>query len=215
MDGATKLAFIEAGSTIETSVEVPGRCLYWVAFIDRERLLGEEKSLGQRRLPSRIGLESAAVALAINNLRTELVGGDELSNLFIESWAIQSLIHLHRSFDGPPQQMNVRLGKNEIAKVIEFMDANLERNITLSSIANLVGLSPRHFRRLFRASTGVGPSEMFENMRLEKAAHDLRYGRKHTDISLDCGFSQPQHLATAFRRRFGLTPTEYLQKAAS
>jgi len=63
--------------------------------------------------------------------------------------------------------------------------------------------------------TGVGPSEMFENMRLEKAAHDLRYGRKHTDISLDCGFSQPRHLATAFRRRFGLTPTEYLQKAAS
>jgi len=64
LDGATKLAFIEAGSTIETSVEVPGRCLYWVAFIDRERLLGEEKSLGQRRLPSRIGLESAAAALA-------------------------------------------------------------------------------------------------------------------------------------------------------
>ena len=73
LDGATKLAFIEAGSTIETSVEVPGRCLYWVAFIDRERLLGEEKSLGQRRLPSRLGLESAAAALAINNLRTELV----------------------------------------------------------------------------------------------------------------------------------------------
>jgi AraC-like DNA-binding protein len=79
----------------------------------------------------------------------------------------------------------------------------------------IVGLSPRNFRHLFRASTGVGPSEMFENMRLEKAAHDLRYGRKHTDIRLDCGFSQPQHLATAFRRRFGLTPTEYRQKAAS
>jgi AraC family transcriptional regulator len=79
----------------------------------------------------------------------------------------------------------------------------------------IVGLSPRNFRHLFRASTGVGPSEMFENMRLEKAAHDLRYGRKHTDICLDCGFSQPQHLATAFRRRFGLTPTEYRQKAAS
>jgi AraC-like DNA-binding protein len=77
----------------------------------------------------------------------------------------------------------------------------------------IVGLSPRNFRHLFRASTGVGPSEMFENMRLEKAAYHLRYGR-HTDIWLDCGFSQPQHLATAFRRRFGLTPTEYRQKAA-
>jgi AraC family transcriptional regulator len=78
----------------------------------------------------------------------------------------------------------------------------------------IVGLSPRNFRHLFPASTGVGPSEMFENMRLEKAANDLRYGRKHTDICLDC-VSQPQHLATAFRRRFGLTPTAYRQKAAS
>src|SRR5260370_26022212 len=147
-----------------------------------------------------MGVGKGGVAMAMNNLRAELVGSDEMSNLFIESWAIQSLIHLHRSFDCLPQQMNVRLGKNEIAKVVEFMDANLGRNITLNSIAHLVGLSPRHFRRLFRASTGVGPSEMFKSMRLEKAALELRYGRKHiTEISLDCGFSQPQHFATAFR----------------
>jgi AraC family transcriptional regulator len=86
----------------------------------------------------------------------------------------------------------------------------------IECIATLVGLSPRHFRRLFRASTGVGPNEMFTNMRLERAARDLRDSQKNvTEISLDCGFSEPQHLATAFRRKFGLTPTEFRRKVAS
>jgi len=57
------------------------------------------------------------------------------------------------------------------------MEANIDRNITLDSVASLVKLSPRHFRRVFRASTGVGPSQMFTNIRLDQAARDLRYSR--------------------------------------
>jgi AraC-like DNA-binding protein len=61
----------------------------------------------------------------------------------------------------------------------------------------------------------MGPNAMLTNIRLERAAQDLRYSRKSiTDISLDCGFSQPQHLATAFRRKFGLTPTAFRQSTA-
>ena len=119
-------------------------------------------------------------------------------------------------FDCRLNRSPARLTKNEISKVMEFMEASIARNITLECIAALVGLSPRHFRRLFRASTGVGPNEMFTNMRLERAARDLRDSRKNvTEISFDCGFSQPQHLATAFRRKFGLTPTEFRRNVAS
>jgi AraC family transcriptional regulator len=217
LNGATSLAFIEACSTIETEVEISGRCLYWVAFIDKARLLGdEEEILRPQRLDSRIGFDNAALAVAVKSLRAELTRTDDLSNLYIESWAIQALVHLHRSFDDFQHQSQVRLTKNEISKVVEFMEANIAENITLECIATLVGLSPRHFRRLFRASAGVGPHQMFTNMRLERAARDLRHSQKNvTEISFDCGFSQPQHLATAFRRKFGLTPTEFRRNFAS
>ena len=217
LDGATRLAFVEACSTIETEVEISGRCLYWVAFIDKERLLGDGKEiLKLRRLDSRIGFDNAALAAAVKRLRAELTQTDELSNLYIESWAIQALVLLHRLFDDFQRESPTRLTRIEIAKVMEFMEASIARNITLECVAALVGLSPRHFRRLFRASTGVGPNEMFTNMRLERAARDLRDSRKNvTEISLDCGFSQPQHLATAFRRKFGLTPTEFRRSVAS
>src|SRR5260370_42148389 len=80
----------------------------------------------------------------------------------------------------------------------------------IESIATLVGLSPRHFRRLFRASTGVGPNELFTNMRLERAGRDLCDSQKKaTEIALDWAFPQPQHLATAFRQTFGVAPKEF------
>ena len=110
LDGATRLAFIEACSTIETEVEISGRCFYWVAFIDKARLLGDgEEILRQRRLDSRIGFDNAALAVAVKGLRTELTRTDQLSNLYIESWAIQALVLLHRLFDEYQHQPQVRL----------------------------------------------------------------------------------------------------------
>jgi transcriptional regulator GlxA family with amidase domain len=46
----------------------------------------------------------------------------------------------------------------------------------------------------------ASPSETFTNLRLRKAAHGLRYRRKHVaDISLDCGFFH--QLRAAFEQR--------------
>lgn len=217
LNGTSKLAFIEAGSTVESEVEVPGRCIYWVAFIDKERLLGAEERLAQRRLASSIGFQSTAMAAAMNGLRPELVRNDDLSTLYLESWAMQALVLLHRALDEPaPRGLDARIGKSALSKVIDFMEANVGADLTLQTIAKLVDLSPRQLRRAFVAATGVGPNEMFMNIRLEHAARDLRQGsRSVTDISLDCGFSQPQHLATAFRRKFGLTPTEFRRSSLS
>jgi AraC-like DNA-binding protein len=215
LSGESKLAFVEAGSTVEMEVKVPGRCIYWVAFIDRKRLLGEEKGLNRCRPVSRIGFNTAPMALAMDGLRAELARSDELSSLYLESWAIQTLVLLHRSSDRAASPLKAGLGKNEISRVVEFMEANIRSDLKLSSLANLIDVSPRHLRRLFLAATGMGPNAMLTNIRLERAAQDLRYSRKSvTDISLDCGFSQPQHLATAFRRKFGLTPTAFRQSTA-
>jgi hypothetical protein len=157
LDGATKLAFIEAGSTIETEVEVPGPCLYWVAFIDRARLLGDgEEILNRRKLNSRIGFDDTTIAAAVRSLKVELIRNDKLTNLFIESWAIQALVLLHRLFEGFHQKSRARLNRNEISKVVEFMEANIDREITLDGIASLLGMSPRHSDGCFELRPASG-----------------------------------------------------------
>ena len=124
---------------------------------------------------------------------------------------------LHRALnESVPQTVDARIGKIALSRVIDFMEANVGKEVTLNALAKLVDLSPRQFRRACLAATGLGPSEMFTNIRLERAARDLRQGRRSvTEIALDCGFSQPQHLATAFRRKFGVTPTEFRRNSFS
>jgi transcriptional regulator GlxA family with amidase domain len=108
----------------------------------------------RRRLASRIGFENAAVALAMNSLRTELSRNDDLSNLYLEAWAIQALVLLHRSSVQLPPHAKTLLSKIQISNIIEFMEANVGNDITLDSLAKFVDVSPRHLRRLFLAATG-------------------------------------------------------------
>ncbi|MEW9004081.1 MAG: helix-turn-helix domain-containing protein, partial [Pseudomonas aeruginosa] len=54
------------------------------------------------------------------------------------------------------------------------------------------------------------PGRMQLDLRMERAANLLvESSFSITEISAQCGFSQPQHLATAFRKRYSLTPTEF------
>ena len=83
-------------------------------------------------------------------------------------------------------------------------------DISVAELAALTGLGTRQFCRRFRASTGSTPARMLDAMRLELASALLGTTSKSiTEIALDCGFSQPQHLATAFRRRFGTTSSDF------
>jgi AraC family transcriptional regulator len=54
-------------------------------------------------------------------------------------------------------------------QVIEFIDANLHRNISLSELASIVQLSPYHFAHLFKKSTNTSPHQYLIRCRIERA----------------------------------------------
>ena len=75
-----------------------------------------------------------------------------------------------------------------------------------------LGISIRRLSEIFQAQ-GTSVAQCIRAMRLERLAHDLRDPRKEsasiTQIALDCGLTNPQHLARAFRDNFGCSPSEY------
>ena len=90
------------------------------------------------------------------------------------------------------------------------MRERLAEDLSIKELAGLVRLGPRQFCRRYRAATGTTPARAMEAIRLDQGAMLLSTTRASiTDIALDCGYPQPQHLATAFRRRFEVTPTQY------
>ena len=124
--------------------------------------------------------------------------------------AIAARLICKHSSATPVDRAPVGLGRRHIKKVIEFMETNLERSIDLIAIASVTGLSPSHFARQFRATTGVAPHQYLMRLRIERAKRLL----SETDISLvtiafACGFANQEHMTRMFKRGYAVTPAAY------
>ena len=101
-------------------------------------------------------------------------------------------------------------------KVLAFIDGNLGRPLSLQMVADASGLSKMHFAALFRASTGLSPSEFVAQRRIEKAQEILLCTPLPVvDVALSLGFQTQAHFSTVFKRFIGEAPSEWRRRHAS
>ncbi|MFI5708923.1 helix-turn-helix domain-containing protein [Kribbella sp. NPDC051620] len=87
---------------------------------------------------------------------------------------------------------------------------NLARPVTVREVAAAVHLSERHAERLFRQVVGASMMSTLRRMRLELAAQ-LLFDPAYTvtEVARACGYSDVRPFSTAFRSRYGKSPTEF------
>jgi AraC-like DNA-binding protein len=80
------------------------------------------------------------------------------------------------------------------------------------SVAEDLGVSERHLRRVFREEVGLSPKAFFKLLRFERALKAARDGRDSSwsDIAVGAGYYDQAHLITDFRSITGVTPREFL-----
>lgn len=97
-----------------------------------------------------------------------------------------------------------------VRRSMEMLAGRLGDDIRLAEVASEVGLSPTHYAALFRAATGLPLHRWLMKRRVARACDLLCDPRRSiTDIAFSCGFASSQHLATAFKKQIGTTPSEY------
>jgi AraC family transcriptional regulator len=103
----------------------------------------------------------------------------------------------------------------KLRRVTEYIKNNLNRTVRLAELSAVVYMSPYHFARLFKLSTGVSPHRFLLRECIEQAATLLAApGASVGAVARSVGFRTSAHFATTFRRMTGVTPTVYRTAAA-
>lgn len=107
-------------------------------------------------------------------------------------------------------QLHPLLAQPALNRVLDYIEAHLHEEVRLNELAALACLSPQHFSRAFKASTGRPPSIYLIEKRLERAKHLLLTTQEPVaEIALMSGFSSQSHMTTAFRRFTAMTPAKF------
>ncbi|KAA3609998.1 MAG: helix-turn-helix domain-containing protein [Calditrichaeota bacterium] len=100
---------------------------------------------------------------------------------------------------------------SRINKAIDYIEQNLNNELSLNTVAEKANFSPFHFHRLFGSIIGETLNQFINRLRLEKAASQLLNNPKKmiTEIAFDCGFSGSATFARAFKNMFGISATNW------
>ena len=97
-----------------------------------------------------------------------------------------------------------------IAKALSFIEANLRNDLRPEDVAVEAFFSLPHMYRVFRAMTGLSIKDYISRRRLSVAAESLLSSRvKVIDLALSLRYDSPETFLRAFRRHYGVTPSEF------
>ncbi len=139
--------------------------------------------------------------------------GDLGGRLYVDSLKNQACVHMLRryanvSFREPSSYGG--LSGAQCRLLIQFVEENLDRNISLADMADVVQLSIFHFIRKFRTAFDCPPHTYVMRRRIEHAKRQLaRRDIPLKVVAADCGFSDQSHMTRVFRRLLATTPAEY------
>ena len=103
------------------------------------------------------------------------------------------------------------LPMSRLRRVTEHIQQNLDKDLPLAELAALVSMSPFHFARLFKQSTGYSPYQYFTRQRIRRAQSMLRNQKLLSlgEIAFECGFRDQSTFSRIFRQVIGSTPKAY------
>ena len=159
------------------------------------------------------GIDDPHIEYILRALDADLEAGFPAGGLFGESLLNSLAVYLQSRYAVRPfAHVKPRNGlpKTRLNRVIEFVEENLDKDITLAALAEIAGMGPHYFAELFKQSLGISPHQYVLRRRIERGRKLLHNPSVSVlEAAVRSGFSDQSHFTKLFRRIVGVTPSKY------
>lgn len=132
------------------------------------------------------------------------------SELYADTAAHYLANHLLQFHSNSRVRIDVTADDRRMSIVDAHLREHLDSSVTLDQLAVAAGLSKFHLLRAFKRHCGETPARRLARYRMEEGRRLLATTRESVSaVAFACGYGNPAHFATAFRRAFGMSPTDY------
>jgi len=162
-----------------------------------------------------VGISDGVIEQIGRSMMSELAVEKAASRVFVEAASLTLAARLLQKHCDSGACASIgqspdRLDHVRLRRVLEYIEANIAGDITLSNLAEVAGYSSFHFSRKFTLAMGMSPKRYLSRMRLDQSMAELATGRLPlAQIALNAGFSSQASFTRAFRRATSITPQEY------
>ena len=125
-----------------------------------------------------------------------------------------TLLHLlvteYRETDASPELIKQSKKLTRLSTITNYIKENYTAELSLESLAEIFGYSPTYLSRMFQKYAGINYKSYLQSIRVERAFRELA-NTEHTvsEVALNNGFPTSKAFAKAFRRKYGMLPSEY------
>jgi AraC family transcriptional regulator len=156
-----------------------------------------------RRDPVVLAVAHVLRRACMDRLTLSDIEADTLTHLLAQRLLLQQ----HGVDIGHSARAGSRLAPCTLARLGEFIEARLQESVTLEQLARVAQLSPFHFARCFKASTGLAPHQYVLARRIELAKRKLMTTSLPVhEVAWAAGFENISHFRRQFARQIGVLP---------
>ncbi|MBR6603222.1 MAG: helix-turn-helix transcriptional regulator [Clostridia bacterium] len=140
----------------------------------------------------------------------------EYENGYVESCALEEVFYRLMALHFAEKSEEVKPSHSKASEIAEYIEKNYSSALKIHDLCNIFYLSKNYLCTIFKNEYGVTPQEYLISYRMEKAKQFLLFDGKLqiAEISFSVGIDNPLYFSRCFRKRFGMSPSEFRKKNA-